>query len=87
MYPVLDALKQYSIERAIRIYRNIPRLNMGRFLDVVLCMENGHAVWDYWRNNRLLDAARGALGTSIRNLRLNIKHELDSPLVDVLDAA
>jgi hypothetical protein len=86
IYPILDSLEAYDLDNAVARYAEIPMPNMGGFLDLVLSQENGHIVRDYNGDNQLLDAIRGALGKTIANLRIYIKHEFDHPLVAIPDA-
>ena len=86
IYPILDALNEYELDRAIHLYKVIPMPNMGGFLDLVLSEQNGHSVRDYDRDNELLEETRGALGKSIGNLRVFMEYELDHPLVHIPDA-
>ena len=82
-HPIKDALEAFENERAIRLYGNIPMPNMGGFLDLILCKENGHTIRDYDDDNKLLDKLNGVLSKTISNIRIYINYEKDRPLVKV----
>jgi len=85
-YPVLDSLEAYDLNNAVARYEEIPFANMGGFLDLLLCKENGHTVRDVDSDNQLLGSIRAALTLAIANLVVYLKNQLDQPLVAVPDA-
>ena len=87
IHRILDELTDYKLDDAIDCYQAIPMGSMGGLLDLILCTENGHTVRNADADNALLGAAIGALGKTIGNLRVYMRHELDHPLVPIPDAA
>lgn len=82
-YPVKEAIESFEFEKAIRLYKLIPMPNMGGFLDLVLCKENGHNVQSYAEANELLGKLQGAVSKSIGNLRVYIEYQIDHELLNV----
>ena len=76
-YPVKDALSDYDLDKAITSYRHIPMPNMGGFLDLILCKENGHTVRNEEIDNKLLISIGGALSQTISNLEVYITKKTD----------
>ena len=74
---VKDALEAYDLDKAITSYKRIPMPNMGGFLDLILCKENGHNVRDRDVDNELLITIGSALSQAMYNLDVYINKKVD----------
>jgi len=76
-HAVKDALSDYDLDKAISLYKSIPMPNMGGFLDLILCKENGHSVRDKEIDNKLLINLGSSLSQTISNLEIYMTKKID----------
>jgi len=80
---VKDALSDYDLDKAISSYKSIPMPNMGGFLDLILCKENGHTVRDKEIDNNLLINLGSSLSQTINNLEIYMTRKIDKAEVKI----
>lgn len=65
---ILAALLESNHQLAINKFKEIPMVNMGGFLDLILCEENGHIIRNLQEDNDLLQSFSGEVLTSFDDL-------------------
>lgn len=86
-HPILDALKDLNVDRALYLEKNIPKVNMGGLLDLIICVENGHTTTDPDRDNKLFLMLVGQVSKTFGNLKQYVEHGVNKPNVPIVKGA